>query len=175
MIDYPLFLPPQELAVKTPREWDILEAEKYYSWLTSIIDERVNNLLGYFNERFSENYENLLKSLGEKVVPILFKQEFSSIINGKPKLSDKGYALAADMGLLIAKMLLNRFSPKVKWEIVKKPKNDASFHLPVLTGFGNIFLEPVGGSIAEAYGILRNQRESDIWQKIFVTWKDKVQ
>ena len=52
----------------------------------------------------------------------------------EPKLTNVGYAVAADMGLLVAKLLLEACRPKVEWMLVTKPKRDSSYHLPVLTG-----------------------------------------
>jgi len=43
----------------------------------------------------------------------------------------------------------------------------------VLTGF-DIYLEPVGGTIAEAYGILRGDRSGDTLKKMYTIWRSKV-
>lgn len=53
MKDYPLFIPPGELSEKIPKQWNSKEAEQYFNWLLSIIEERTNNLLDYFEEKIT--------------------------------------------------------------------------------------------------------------------------
>jgi hypothetical protein len=194
MKSYPLFVPPDELGGKTPREWSSEEAKTYYSWLLGVLDKRVGDLLAYFGEELTGEAKADLQRLGERVAiavvapqfsfqseaaPIEFKRGASTfvappVIETEVKLTDGGYALAADMGLLVAKLLLNARPSKVKWTILKKPKNDASYQMPVLTGFGKLFLEPVGGSVAETYGVLRRQSGPEAWSETFDTWRKMV-
>lgn len=49
-----------------------------------------------------------------------------------------------------------------------------SYNLPVLTGFGKLILDPIGGSVAEATGVLTGLRGSDAWDKILDFWTSKV-
>ena len=52
-------------------------------------------------------------------------------------LTDAGYALAADMGLVVSKFHLAEGHEALTWDIVTKPKIDVAYHLPVLAGFSN--------------------------------------
>jgi len=55
----------------------------------------------------------------------------------------------------------------VRWEIVRKPKSDVSYNLPVLAGFGCDIYDPVGVSVADAAALLEGRRCSDAWVKVF--------
>lgn len=185
---YPLFIPPAPLHPKDRREWSPKEAQAYYDWLLSILKERTDSLLTYFGEQLGEPEETLMR-MGEKVAaalrtqeffehsegePILLKQKHVVVTEGGPTLTNRGYALAADMGLLVARLLLEACGSKLRWEILKKPKREFSFNLPVLVGFDKLFLEPVGGCITEAQAVLRGQEGPDVWKRTFVFWKAKT-
>jgi hypothetical protein len=94
-------------------------------------------------------------------------------MDGAPKLTNQGYALAADIGLLIARFLFEEVGASIRWEILRKPRTDISFNLPVITGFYTHF-GPVGGMIAESYGILRGNKSGKILRQTFEFWKNKT-
>lgn len=167
---YPLFVPPKGLAERTPREWSAQQADEYLHWLTQVLEKRTDHLLAFFGEPASGHPEDLLERLGRKAADMLRRPEFSEQTAGRPKLTDRGYALAADMGLLVARLLLSAGNGSEQWAVLRRPKTDASYNRPVLTGFGATPLEPIGGSIAEAYAVLRGTRESDAWRQIYSHW-----
>lgn len=167
---YPLLIPPSGLAERTPREWSPQQADEYLNWLTGVLEQRTDHLLAFFGETVRGNPETLLKELGSKVVEALRRPEFSEQTAAGPKLTDRGYAIAADMGLLVARLLLAGGNGSGQWAVLRQPRTDASYNHPVLTGLGPTPLEPVGGSIAEAYATLRGTRGSDAWQKIYRHW-----
>jgi len=202
MPKYPLFLPPFEFANKPPLQWSAKEARLYFNWLLSIHRERIDGLLTFFEEPLTGSPCADLDRLGTHVAKTIVTPDFSRRIglvpkNFKPsqippsreeisayfqhlnqtgpKLTNAGYALAADMGLLVAKFLLSECGDRIKWSILKRPKSDMSYNLPVLIGFSTLqHLDPIGGSIAEAYGILRGNRGAAIWKDIFIFWKEKA-
>lgn len=172
---YPLFVPPNEIATKAPREWNANEARVYFDWLTGAVHERVNDLLAYFRVCQSAAAHEVLSHAGERVCEALQTPVFAESTSAGPRLTNAGYAMAADIGLLVARFLLAGYPERVSWRIVTRPRSDASYNLPALYGFcGNIFLEPVGGSIAEASAVLRGQRDSDAWRRSFEYWSNKV-
>ena len=117
-----------------------------------------------------QSNEDFLRAMGTWAARTLPEHEFSSSSGEDAKLTDAGNALAADLGLLVAEILTDRL-PQIEWETVRKPKNDMSFNLPVLVGFNNgMYLDPVGGSIAEAIAILRGDRDSLVWLQIVEHW-----
>lgn len=176
MEEYPLFIPPLELCSKDSREWNLQEARQYKDWQLASIDERVSFLLKFLNipERDNQGVEEFLSEVGNKVAQYLQQKEFSKCDSEEQDLTNKGYALAADMGLLLAKLLLEECRDKIRWRVLRRPKSHASYNLPVLEGFKLNPLEPVGGSIAEAYGILRKNKDGNIWRDSYVYWLDQI-
>ena len=175
---YPLFIPPSSLSEKPHREWSQSEADDYRDWLVRSIDDRTNALLHCFGLDDAENKEprDILLRLGSRVTERLGDTEFSKHMpDGTRTLTNAGHALAADVGLLTAKLLLRATSGRIRWEVVRKPKSDISFNLPVLAGFSNnLTLEPVGGSVAEANAVLAGRRAGDAWARILDFWGDRV-
>jgi len=82
-------------------------------------------------------------------------------------LTNIGYSLAADIGLLTARQVCSAVGEKVRWEIVKRPRSDVSYNLPVLKGFGRDSYDPVGVSVADAVAVLSGRRSPDVWVKVF--------
>jgi hypothetical protein len=174
MKDYPLFVPPEHLVKKHPKEWSSEEAKEYKEWLLEVLDERVKYLIDTLGNFPSDALEDYLIMIGEQVVELLLSNDFSEAGQNGRKLNNRGYALAADMGLLVAKFLLEKHKNNVYWEIIKKPKTELSYNLPVLKGFRFNYLDPISGSTAEASAILRGQRGADAWKKIFLFWSERV-
>lgn len=173
---YPLFVPPSEVAEKPHRNWSKKEARIYFDWLMRVAPDRVRDLIDFFDFAGHEPDRQLLSELGKEVTRVLGTDDYSQISGGSSRiLSDRGHALAADMGLLTARVLLEGTSPTVRWKILEKPRSDMSFNLPVLCGFGDLVLDPIGGSIAESMGILMGRRDFDAWLGIFDYWSQKVE
>ena len=167
---YPLYVPPDGLAELRPSEWSSAQARRYLTWLQTVVDERANAGLGYLGVAEGQDPEQLLLTVGEKAAWVLRKPEFSSVHGDQVKLTNAGNALAADIGLLLAKALLREGQGKVEWQILTKPKGAASFNHPVLVGFGKLHLDPIRGSIAEAYGVLKGTRAPNAWARAFKHW-----
>lgn len=165
--DYPLFIPPREVHSKKPREWTPDEAKLYFDWLMSVKDDRVEYLITVFDEAFTGDIEADLIRLGQKVYNSLHEEPFSSEELTGRSITNRGLALAADMSLLVSKLIIQK-QPEISWNIVKKPKSDISFHLPALFGFPKLgHIETMAGSIANAKAILRGEEESDVWWRMF--------
>jgi len=167
--EYPLFIPPNGLAEKDPINWTKKEADDYFKWLLENLEKRVTCFLKYIEEDMPCGQTIDLQNMGKKVSYFLKSDTFSK----GGILINMGYALAADAGLLVAKLLVDA-CPSVKWSIVRKPKSDISYNLPVLIGFGKIRLDPVGGSIAEAKAILAGRRDSNTWNDMYTFWKQNA-
>lgn len=133
---YPLFKPSEHLAEKGAKNWTKKEALEYFNWFQEIKNERVENLLRFFNQSSSDEID--LNEIGEKLYNVLSEsREFTEKLeNGRLVLNNYGLSLVADFGLLIAKNLELRYS-ELKWKIGGKPKSYHSYNLPVLEGFKN--------------------------------------
>lgn len=170
---YSLFIPPDELSGSTPREWSAKQADAYLRWLTGVIDERTTALLKYLGESLPGSLaevEPLLERVGTKAVELLRQPDFSVMGEPYAELTNRGFAFAADLGLLVARLLFAYGNGTEQWAVLRRPKRDLFYNHPVITGLRAIPLEPVAGSIAEARGLLRGVRGADAWRKIFSYW-----
>ena len=173
-MEYPLFIPPLHLAKKNRRDWNKNEAAEYKDWMLGVSAQRVAMLYKWLNTppgKFSP--EQHLRELGAKAANLLKSGLFTVEKSGACSLSKYGYAIAADMGLAIAEYLFAVRQSDLEWEVVRKPRSDMSYNLPVIVGFGGVYLEPVGGSVAEAHAILRGERDGGIWEKTYSYWRVK--
>ncbi len=155
-----------------PEAWSKDEAKRYFEWLRGVMSDRTSLLLEYFGENLSSPPEVLLIDLGEKVV-----QAFSSTPFVEHKmnveLTNAGFALAADMGLLVVRLLLSNPEVKAKWVLVKA-NHHVHYNLPVLKGDSQLMLNPVTGSIAEVAYALKNKIELNAkhWLNSYLHWKN---
>lgn len=169
--EYPMLIPPGHLSQTPVKAWSKGEADEYAAWLQSSLEDRTGNLLSFLRLSSDGSPDEVLEAAGRAVA--------GHLRSGPPfsdgtTLSDRGRALAADLGLLSA-MLLLRDAPVIRWQVVRRPKSDMSYNLPVLVGFTNgLHLDPVGGSIAEASGLLRGNKGPDAWKRIYQWWIDKT-
>lgn len=172
-ISYPLFVPPSGLSAAVPKEWSATQADEYMRWLTSVLEPRSDAILARVGESLpqqADDVEQLLLRVGAKAQEMLRQPDFSESTPHGHKLTDRGFALAADLGLLVARLLLKFGNGSEQWTVLRRPKTDAFYNHPVITGLRSVPLEPVGGSIAEAHAVLRGARSADAWQKIFSYW-----
>ena len=170
---YPIFTPTQSLSNKGRADWNSDEAQVYKEWLVRTMEQRIGSLRDWIGIETADDPIVDLEEMGKDVVKLLGSPQFSQQQDNR--LTSEGFALVADMGLLVAKYLLNFGKEKLKWEVVRNPKNDMSYNLPVLTGFtSKMYLEPVGGSIAEAQAIVRGEKGADVWKAMYMFWKEKI-
>ncbi len=170
MEEYPLFVPPGELAQKDIQDWSKTEALGYKKWLENVYVSRTDTLMKLLAEYPKNGPEAHLRAIGGKA-KILFLENpiFTRVVSDGKELTNCGYALAADLGLLVARYLLN--VEAIEWAIDTRSRKYAFYNKPILQcGPGQLgHLDPIGGSIAEAYGVITHIRNSDIWMKCYLT------
>lgn len=175
--DYPLFIPPDPLFKKKAADWSAKEAKQYYRWVLDVIPTRIDHLLKFFGEELPKDHrdwEVFLNRLGKKYTQQLQQPMFSEHRSSKKSLTNRGTALAADIGLLGAQLLIMYPGSKVHWELLNDP-GAFGHNLPILKGFAKgLYLDPVGGTIYEARAILKGTKSSEVLQKAFVFWRDKM-
>ncbi len=165
MSEYPLFMPPNELAEKGAKNWNKKEAQAYFDWFLSVRYERVKFLLQYINNY--TNFENNLKLITEvnrKVFYLIQNEHFHTIreFDGGMKLNNQGLAVVVDFGLLVAQFLEEK-NPSLFWKIAKGPKSYHSYNLPVLDGFSNGEYDLVFISINKFGYALNHQKSPYDW------------
>ncbi len=172
-MDYPLFTPPPALYEKSHFDWTLKEARAYFDWFLGQVEPRTHALRSLLHEMDQEDASELLGRVGGKIVALVHEEPFSVAGQGSRDLTNSGYALGADAGLLLARPLLRKH-PGVRWEIVHKPKRDMAFHLPVLVGMGPVYLDPIGGVIAELHGILSGLRGPSFLKDAYDFWNERA-
>ena len=187
--DYSLFPHiPESKGGDIRREWPKKKGEDYFDWFLGIVDARIDNLLGYFRETITFDSIADLKRIGNKVAAqllsdecwceggettIQFRSGHTAVVDRGKVLTTIGYSLAADMGCLLAHLLLRDFGEKITWELVTKPKNDMYYLHPVLVGFA-LPLEPVEVSIVCALKVLDDTESGDIWAQMYQRLTDTM-
>lgn len=160
---YPKFVWPSASAQKSPREWTSKEADAYKQWLVASVPARTSRLLSTLGiDQSLAEHEVVLREAGQGFLRLVQESEFS----GGGRLTDAGYALAADMGLLVTRLLFERHASGIRWEVLKRPRTDASFNLPVIRGPGFTF-DPVAAAIANGIAVLQNRRTPDVFGEMY--------
>jgi len=172
---YPPFLGPPQLRDKEPEKWSREEADLNLEWLKGVIKPRSENLLSYFNVIPGNNRENTLYRLGKELARVAWSTRFvttqGSTTDPDYRLTDEGYALTADIGLLLARYVLEE-CPNTDWEIVRKPKKHVSYNLPVLKGTEH--MDPMLSARVEFFALLNGERTPDAWAAIFRRWTQNL-
>jgi hypothetical protein len=134
-MEYPLFVPPPPLFEKSHFDWTPTEARAYFEWFLAQVEPRSRALLALIGEEDDGDPAVFLPHVGSKLAVLVRREPFSAATEKGLELTNAGYALAADAGLLFARALVRHY-PNVRWDIVRKPKRDMAFRLPVLVGPG---------------------------------------
>ena len=175
LTEYPIFNPPLVVPRTLPSDWTDKQALEYFDWLLDVANQRVTNIQSFFDCHIDRCPSNWLLNIGGHATDLLLHDSHATNTDkGEIVLSGSGYSMIADLGLLIASVLLQKFPNQLAWHLVNKPVTDLHYNLPVISGFKVSYFDPIGSSIAEAYGILRGDRDSTIWQDIFCYWESMV-
>ncbi len=182
---YPLFAPPTDLAEKPRATWSPSDARRYFDWLMSVKDERAERIGRTLGLDPGGQAEDVLLAAGQRLAELLPGEGVST--NGQtvrtelrghdvetdtgPLLTALGYALAADLGLLMARFL-ERACPDLEWAIVDRPKSDIDYRLPALQPFGPVHTDPIRISVNLALGVLGGQRPPSAWRDTYLLWRE---
>lgn len=182
---YPLLEPPEDLAAKTIDSWSAAEADRYKEWLLASMPGRVKFLRATLSLPSADSPESTLLEAGRKLVALL--AEPSASMSGRheaaalrgheisyhtgPLLTVHGYAISADMGLLMAELLTDRY--ELHWDVVRRPKRDVAYNRPALFGFRfGLHLDPIQTSAAAALGVLDGSAGEARWSDIYRRWAE---
>ncbi len=81
--------------------------------------------------------------------------------------------MAADWGLMLASLVLGDADFAVTWDVLRKPKRDASYNLPVLLLPTSFPVDPVAIGIAHATPIIRGQEPRFSAVSAYEAWTAK--
>ena len=186
--NYPLFEPPLELVERGIRNWSKPEADRYREWLLFVMPERIRSVRRILSLPPSREPDILLNVAGAEMAKLLALPESSRMsspetanlrghsitVPAGPQLTPLSYALAADLGLLWADLMVERYP--LHWETIRKPKSDVSYNLPVLAGFEHeMNVDPVRVSATLAIGLLDETRTPTAWADVDRWWAAQVQ
>ena len=132
----------------------------------SVRHSRVRLLLVYLDILKKEIDRSTISSVAEKATTLLLSPSFS---DGRD-LTNHGYALAADIGLLVVEALENKFE-SIRWAIQLRPKSDISYLMPCYTYLGSkVLRNPIFISTSSACAVIRQERGMEQW----LAWHDQV-
>lgn len=119
--------------------WSLAQAKVYAAWVEASVEKRaayVIELLGV-NARLEATSQ--LEVAQERAQAFLEGPDFSrwEFEQATPPIQRKiltsgGESLAMDLGFLLAKLLLRDLPGVFQWTIVRKPRRDINYSLPVL-------------------------------------------
>lgn len=156
-------------------EWSEAEADSYLDWLASTMDDRIATMFDILGMDRNTIASADLSVAGQEAYTRLRQPKYSGVIGRRARLKAPGRALAADMGLLVARWLLNDGNGAISWRVCRESKRHMNYNLPVLCGVSVDFLDPVGGSIANAHGCVCGRRSPDIWLQTYEYWIERLQ
>jgi hypothetical protein len=127
---YPLFVPPEDLAARSIESWSVADANRYRDWLLGSMPDRVAVLKSTLSLPSGGTPESILLDAGRKMVGVLSEPAASTpgrrevadlrgheiTYDTGPLLTIHGYAIAADVGLLMAELLTDRYD--LHWDVV---------------------------------------------------------
>ncbi|MFB0537485.1 MAG: hypothetical protein ACETWR_21170 [Anaerolineae bacterium] len=190
---YEIIQPPFTLDFRTMSRQEAID---YFNWFMEqipvrikVLEQAVQSTPGYKDWKADytpESLERLGRWFYEHVeTRKRTKEEREEIYSQAPawfrsveiqdwNLTDRTFSLAMDIGMYLSRVF-EKNVPELKWEMVKKPKNDADFQQPVLFGSGKLAFNPVWIVVTYAYSLADNThgpgrlRELyDIWAKLLV-------
>lgn len=177
------------------------EAKEFFEWFIKIIPERLEILkkalkydgynqrkmdfspgsLGYIGdffakhvhtrpltkaeiEEFKKNYWVTIRKQGYDI-------PLSKIIKiPKETFTDETLSLCWDVGIYFAKVFEKNIKG-LKWDFVRKPKNNVYYHLPVLVGFGQNEFSPKDIMEVVAAKIIKGKDVSQELKRLYEVWK----
>jgi hypothetical protein len=88
------------------------------------------------------------------------------------RLTNQGYAISADLGLLMSQVLV-RAHPRLTWQGGSGPPDYVSKNLPVLTGFpDDVQFDPILIGTSQAHGRVTGRRGPSAWADAYDAWEE---
>jgi hypothetical protein len=189
---YQIIQPPFTLRF---REMSAREAESYFNWFMGqlptriqVLEQAVRSTPGYqdwradctpdslaqLGEWFCEHVETRERTEEEKEAIYSASPELLRGMGvGSRELTNQTFSLAIDIAMYSGEMLA-RSIPGSKWAMMRGPRNNISFHQPVLAGRGRLVLNPVQVMVTYAYGAASGTRGGESLRELYDIWVKKL-
>lgn len=162
MTSYKLLIPPQSLASTNVKAWSSKEAKLYFQWFLENKLHRIDNLHDFLNINSTVSIDDLIAKIIERQDVV--KENFTQIDSSRNELilNNQGYAFFHDFGVFFGEQIVSLRSD-IRWGIMKLPKSDLSYNLPVIIGYESIpkYFDPIRLSIVNWIGILNEKLKVD--------------
>lgn len=169
-MEYNLFVPPESISQKDSKLWSVKEAKIYFNWLMSSIEPRLSALGGYLDIEIQKT-EDSLSLVAEKAADILPTTIFSE----SGELTNTGFALAADIGILMGQCWLESFPERLGWEILRQKRIDLSYNRPVIQGFSSgLYVDPIHVSINQARRVIAKTHDYKTFLQVYNYWYERA-
>ena len=174
---YPYFMPPDHLATKPWKDWTAREAEFFLQWLLRVVPDRLDALFVFFCESRVGTANDVLLRVGLKAEAALKTPEFSRTqhpdesVPADQALKNRGYALGADLGFLVATHLVEVLEGKVEWTIFRKNRRWFPHNHPVLRSrVVDCNFDMIWCALTGCFGILDGTHTGRFWADLFAVW-----
>ena len=174
---YPIVMPPEHLrGLGKPRDWTPEKAQAHFDWFMALRRQRIDDLLSFFEVSYPAKGDehNFLLELGKAVAETMCTEPNFRVTPEKKELTAPGLAMAYDMEVFVAELIVGSSEGVIKWMLLKKPPRALDLNLPVLVGLPTMKFEPIRGSLTEAKAILRGAESSDIWARTYSFWLERL-
>lgn len=192
-MEYQLMIPP--FPISTFEEMNKKEAQIHFDWYMEEIPNRIELLKEYFEFTRGGKKEILdlspesLKNLWEWFISRMrlerrAREEIETdlakfpkwlkkdIKNNKYKISAESLAIAMDIAIYFAEVIIKHFQ-NIRWGFVTKPKSYISINRPVLLGFkNNMDLDPCLIVYNLCLKVKDGEKNPNKLYETFIVWKD---
>jgi hypothetical protein len=105
---------------------------------------------------------------------MVISEPYSEVREGHRVPTGQGLSIAADMGLLLAQLLIRASEGKIRWVLLREPEDALSLNAPVLFGtVPRLYLDPLRGMITEARAIVAGNMKT-FKPKAFSVWLGRL-
>ena len=145
--------------------------ELFLGWVAANFERRTDALLAYAGVRPRGDGERVMRAFGRAITPILRRKGMTRLPkSGGAVLLGSAVSIAADSGLLMARLLCKEASLSLTWKLCER-RGD-SWMLPVLVGFQGELdnFDPLQEGAVLARASARDDDES-WWLRGYRHWK----
>jgi len=174
---YPVLAVPQSIReLGPPRDQSQEDAQKVFDWTMSILRDRIDGLLGFFQLDYpaaGSEYPFLL-DLGAEVSNALKREPNFRVVADCAEPTAPALSMAYDLGLFVGALVIRSGNGSVQWTL-KPGGADIDANQAVLVGrIERLKIEPIRPSIADARLILKGLDLQMMWAWRYVFWSIKL-